>query len=175
MVREPRRSRRQFDLSQVRLGLAVGMFMVAAMAASASYADAFKAPPLSTLVKFNDRAYEVNYADWVSLDPLSNATVRKIGYGHVNTINIATTSTGTYSSDALVSPHVQYPGISVRQVFPEGEYSHPFGYLLLRNGSSIFMFGRNPTGGRIYARTSPYGSRLCSMQGSFMACTTSWR
>ena len=47
-------------------------------------------------------------------------TVRKIGYGQTSIVNIITTSSGVYSSDALTSPHVLYPGIHVEQVPYDG-------------------------------------------------------
>jgi hypothetical protein len=39
--------------------------------------------------------------------------VRKIAFGHPTVVTIVTTSSGTYSSDAITSPHVLYPGIEV--------------------------------------------------------------
>ena len=72
------------------------------------------------LVKFGDREYEVSYADWVSTDPLSTATVMKIEAGKVSYVQISTTATGTYSTDGLTSKHVRYPGIEVREVKPDG-------------------------------------------------------
>jgi len=47
----------------------------------------------------------------VSTTPLRQSTVRKIGYGVTEFVQVVQTSTGTYSSDALQSPHVEYPGI----------------------------------------------------------------
>lgn len=70
------------------------------------------------LVKFDGREYEVEYADWVSTDPLSSATVKKIEAGKVTYVSITTTATGTYSTDGLTSKHVQYPGIDVTEVTP---------------------------------------------------------
>lgn len=65
------------------------------------------------LVRFEDNAYEVSYADWVSTDPVSTATVTKIEGGRVTQVIITTTATGTYSTDGLTSRHVLYPGIDV--------------------------------------------------------------
>jgi hypothetical protein len=72
------------------------------------------------LVKFDDRYYEVDYEPWVSTDPLSTAQIKKIEGGRVSYVNITTTATGTYSSDALTSPHVQYPGIEVESAQKRG-------------------------------------------------------
>jgi hypothetical protein len=49
----------------------------------------------------------------VSAEILHSTTVRKIGYGRTTFVTIAETASGTYSSDGLASPHVQYPGIHV--------------------------------------------------------------
>ncbi|MCP8885015.1 hypothetical protein NIM87_16010 [Devosia sp. XJ19-1] len=70
------------------------------------------------LVKFEGRDYEVDYADWVSTDPLSSATVKKIEGGRVSYVSISTTATGTYSTDGLTSKHVLYPGVDVTEVAP---------------------------------------------------------
>jgi hypothetical protein len=47
----------------------------------------------------------------VNTDIVKQQTVRKIGYGHTEFVTVVTTPTGTYSSDAITSPHVRYPGI----------------------------------------------------------------
>ena len=70
------------------------------------------------LVKFDGRDYEVDYADWVSTDPLSSSVVKKIEAGKVTYVSITTTATGTYSTDGLTSRHVLYPGIDVTEVTP---------------------------------------------------------
>ncbi|MBD8065450.1 hypothetical protein IC608_08185 [Devosia sp. PTR5] len=70
----------------------------------------------SKLVKFGDREYQVDYEPWVATDPLSSTTVKKIEGGRVSYVSISTTATGTYSTDGLTSPHVQYPGIAVTEV-----------------------------------------------------------
>ncbi|NMA99131.1 MAG: hypothetical protein GX970_13675 [Phyllobacteriaceae bacterium] len=72
----------------------------------------------ANLVKFNDRDYRVEYADWVSTDPLSTARVKKIEAGKVSYVDITTTATGTYSTDGLTSAHIRYPGIDVEEVRP---------------------------------------------------------
>lgn len=73
----------------------------------------------SNLVRFDDRDYRVAYADWVSTDPLSSSTVKKIEGGKVTYVSITTTATGTYSTDGLTSRHVLYPGIEVDEVTDE--------------------------------------------------------
>ena len=73
----------------------------------------------SKLVKFEDRDYIVDYDDWVATDPLSTARVKKVEAGKVSYVSITTTATGTYSTDAMFSNHVQYPGISVTPAEPD--------------------------------------------------------
>jgi hypothetical protein len=67
------------------------------------------------LVKFEGRDYVVDYDDWVATDPLSTVRVKKVEAGKVSYVTITTTATGTYSTDAMFSNHVQYPGISVER------------------------------------------------------------
>lgn len=47
----------------------------------------------------------------VNTDIVKRRTIRKIGYGRTEFVEIVTTPTGTYSSDAITSPYVRYPGI----------------------------------------------------------------
>ncbi|KKC41494.1 hypothetical protein WH87_00690 [Devosia epidermidihirudinis] len=84
----------------------------------------------SKLVRIKDKDYIVDQEDWVSSVPLQTARVKKIEFGRVSYVTIATTSTGTYSTDALFSNHVQYPGISVQQVKPPAVT-----FAIWRNGS----------------------------------------
>lgn len=141
--------RKKVPLSRLKVGIAVGFLLVAVIAAGTSYADAqigSGPAPLSTLVKFGDREYELTTADWVSLDPISSTTVRKIGYGRVTEVSIATTATGTYSSDGMVSPHVRYPGITVRPVpldHSEAPIWKPIG------GTRVYTLGSIPSSVRI--------------------------
>lgn len=72
----------------------------------------------SRLVKLDDRTYRMGHEPWVATDPISTARVKKIEAGRVTYVDIATTETGTYSTDGLRSPHVQYPGVSVEEVRP---------------------------------------------------------
>jgi hypothetical protein len=72
----------------------------------------------SSLVRFEDRDYKVGYEDWVATDPLSTVRVKKVEAGRVSYVTITTTATGTYSTDAMFSRHVQYPGISVEDAEP---------------------------------------------------------
>ena len=70
----------------------------------------------SQLVKFEDRDYRIENEDWVSTEATATAVVKKIEAGVVSYATITTTATGTYSTDALFSRHVQYPGVTVTDV-----------------------------------------------------------
>jgi hypothetical protein len=104
--------------------VAVGAFLVPAVSSLASepaaapllHAVALPAPgaALSTdLAKFDGRYYAIGTEPGVSLEPESATTIRKIGYGETTFVNIVTTASGTYSTDAMLSPNVRYPGIFV--------------------------------------------------------------
>lgn len=108
---------------QMLMGMILGATCATALAATGpglvleAFADEMPAGfDTDKLVKFDGRDYEVEYADWVSTDPLSTATVKKIEAGRVSHVSITTTATGTYSTDGLTSKHVLYPGIAVTDV-----------------------------------------------------------
>jgi len=112
------------------LGMFLGAVCATALAATgpgmvlpALAADDVAEPAFNpaNLVKFEDKTYDVKHENWVATDPLSNARVKKIEGGRVSYVGITTTATGTYSSDAMFSPHVQYPGISAKRVRSKGQ------------------------------------------------------
>ena len=57
--------------------------------------------------------YDVTYDDYISTEVERTQTVKKIGFGQTTTVTITTTPSGTYSSDAILSPYIKYPGIEV--------------------------------------------------------------
>jgi hypothetical protein len=65
-------------------------------------------PPFdpSSLVKWT---YELEPA--VSTEVLKQSTIKKIGYGTTEFVQVLQTPSGTYSTDGLQSPHVEYPGV----------------------------------------------------------------
>lgn len=73
---------------------------------------------LNNLVRIDRKIYSVTTEDYVDLEPISSATVKKISAGRVFNVNIATTSTGTYSTDGMQSRNVLYPGIHVEEITP---------------------------------------------------------
>lgn len=90
--------------ARVLSALTAGALM---LAAAPVRADGFDP---GNLVRFGE-APGVTLEDWVSTDPLETHTVKKIEAGRVSYVSITHTSTGTYSSDGLASPNVQYPGV----------------------------------------------------------------
>jgi hypothetical protein len=108
---------------QVLLGMIIGAFCASAVAAigpgvvvQAFGDESPKAIDPAALVRFEDRDYDVQYEDWVATDPLSHTRVKKIEMGRVSYVDITTTATGTYSTDAMFSNHIQYPGITVEEM-----------------------------------------------------------
>jgi hypothetical protein len=71
---------------------------------------------LTNLVFFKGDAYSVTYEDGVSTAATETTTVRKVGYGVTTVVNITTTSSGVYSSDAMTSPYIRYPGVFVSKL-----------------------------------------------------------
>ena len=71
---------------------------------------------LTNLLFLDDKSYSITYEDSVSREATSHTTVRKIGYGETSIVNIVTTASGVYSSDAMTNPHFRYPGVHVEEV-----------------------------------------------------------
>lgn len=168
-MRLHRTGRQQRSIAlRYRLGLAVAFLLAAALAAGSVQAESIfpsDPPPLTTLVKFEDRKYEIAYSEEVSLEPVATNIVRKVGYGSVSTISVATTATGTYSVDGLTSPHVSYPGIEVSEI----PRYRPFWY----GGGpsfSIQSLGRSSNGGLVRTNSNSYGVRSCLTRGSIVSC-----
>ncbi|HTO27955.1 MAG TPA: hypothetical protein VL017_05135 [Devosia sp.] len=126
------------------LGMTLGAVCATALAAIGpgmvfeALADEFAPSGVdaSSLVKFEGQDYVVDYDDWVATDPLSTVRVKKVEAGKVSYVTITTTATGTYSTDAMFSNHVQYPGISVEED-PSDTYNR-FSYW---SGGRWFSFG----------------------------------
>ena len=112
------------------LGMTVGAICATAIAAIGpgmviqAFGDemAISGVDAASLVRFEDRDYVVDYDDWVATDPLSTARVKKVEGGRVSYVTITTTASGTYSTDAMFSNHVQYPGIEVEAAEPDRNF-----------------------------------------------------
>jgi hypothetical protein len=57
------------------------------------------------------RKYKLTFDDSISTEVQRTQVVKKIAHGRTSEVTIVTTPSGTYSTDGLLSPHVQYPGI----------------------------------------------------------------
>jgi hypothetical protein len=79
-------------------------------------ADMFPSFDASRLMKFDDALFDITTDDSVSTEPQSVTHIRKIEFGRASTVDIVTTASGTYSTDALFSPHFRYPGIDVHRL-----------------------------------------------------------
>ena len=112
------------------LGMTMGAICATALAAIGpgmvieAFGDemAISGVDAARLVKYEEREYLVDYDDWVATDPLSSTRVKKVEAGQVSYVTIATTASGTYSTDAMFSNHVQYPGISVAPAEPDPNF-----------------------------------------------------
>ena len=93
------------------------------------------------------RKYNIVLGEGVSTDVTRTQTVKKIGYGYTSTVKIVTTPSGTYSSDAIVSPHVLYPGI---EVMPKRSWSNRFGHPVSRSAQGTRHWTSFSRGSIIY-------------------------
>jgi hypothetical protein len=162
------------------LGMTFGAICATALAAIGPgftvdvFADEAK-PAIDTdaLVRIDDRDYRITYEDWVSTTPLSNARIRKIEYGRTSFVDIATTQTGTYSTDGFASAHVLYPGIEVEEEPGREPFAVAFlggrgqGWIVapLIKGSSLLHLRTGP-GERILSD----GSTTCILSGGYSIC-----
>ena len=143
---------------KVLLGLAVGVLCgmgVAAIGPGAVvsvFADESRTGiDPDGLVKFEGSAYDVQYEDWVDTTPTSKSRVKKIEFGRVSYVDITATATGTYSTDAMFSDNIQYPGIAVNEVPSPyasaisviGRGGHWMVLPLARGNSFVHIRGRN--------------------------------
>lgn len=71
------------------------------------------------LIKYT---YEVTPS--VSTEVLRESTVTKIGFGRAEPVHIVQTPSGTYSSDSLGSPNVEYPGVIRKRVRGEAALAY---------------------------------------------------
>lgn len=120
------------------------------------------------LVRFDDRYYHVRQDESVSTTVLGHSRVRKIGYGQSSYVDIVTTPTGTYSSDAMYSPHVRYPGIEVERAFRHSLISiwtSTRGWSGVSSSGSSFVHIRNTT-----SSASSHGGRTCVSTSASFSC-----
>lgn len=117
------------------------------------------------LVRFGDEQ-GVGYEDWVSTDPISTATVKKIEAGRITYVTITKTATGTYSTDGIESRNVQYPGV-IEPDNPRNEFS----FSSWSNGRWNRMSTYN---GHSYVSVSTYKTRQGQTRTSTCVSTASF-
>jgi len=122
----------------------------------------------SALVRIGEAEYRITTDETVSLEPISNTRVRKVGYGNVSYVDIATTASGTYSTDGFASPHVQYPGVEVERV-RQGGVDGMGSFSLLMTDRGRFLVGTSLEAGSSFTYLPlPGGRRLLTTPD--MAC-----
>src|SRR5690242_15812238 len=106
------------EFRTVAIPAAVALAVAGAIASPALFPQAFADEPQHQLVRqakdifpppFDPaklRKFDIELSDAVSTEPLRTQIVRKIAFGRPTNVTIITTSTGTYSSDAITSPYV---------------------------------------------------------------------
>jgi hypothetical protein len=115
----------------ILIGGLLGLLVAGALALPSMLPPALADEPVRTMLKtgkellpgdplpeFVKPDWEIE--SWVSTDVQSRQTVRKIGYGRTEFVDIVTTSTGTYSSDGLASTYIRYPGIHGTHLTADG-------------------------------------------------------
>jgi hypothetical protein len=68
------------------------------------------------------RRFDITLADSVSTTAERTTLMTRIAFGRKTTVAVVETPTGTYSSDAITSVHVRYPGI---EVTPKRRFADP--------------------------------------------------
>lgn len=164
---------------KVLLGIALGALSATAMAAigpgwvSKAFADEFARPAIdpSRLVRYENTAYLVDYDASVSAEPLSSTRVKKIEAGKVSYVDITTTASGVYSTDAMFSGHVQYPGISVeRAPYPHNRGGNRFSYW---SDSGWTSFSTTPGNSYFYLVTA--GTAISKVNDVLCVATRTYR
>jgi len=117
-----------------------------------------------SFVRIDGGMYSITADASVDMTATSSTVVKKISGGHVFNVNIATTPTGTYSTDSLQSNHVLYPGIDVERAYPVHVSSAGFVYTSKRQAKEIATFLKQMDG-------IPLGAAItCKFLTSYAAC-----
>jgi len=124
------------DRVMIFVGGLVGLFVAGCLAAPQFFPEAFAAEPQSHLLDrgkdlfpapFDMRRlkkFDITLDDSVSTEITHTQIIKKIGFGQKKIVSVITTPSGTYSSDALTSPNVKYPGITVDRAEPDSQWAH---------------------------------------------------
>lgn len=120
----------------VALSGGLAALVAGAIASPAFFPAAFANEPQHSLVKtagemfpkpFDPKTlkkFDVIFDDSVSTKVTRTQIVRKIAFGQKTEVAIVTTPSGVYSSDALTSPYVRYPGIEVTPKYSRSHFSY---------------------------------------------------
>ena len=107
-----------------------------ALASPAVFPAAFANEPQHSLVKTASeifpkpfdlktlKKFDVTFDNSVSTEVTRTQIVHKIAFGRKTEVAIVTTPSGVYSTDALTSPYVRYPGIEVTAKYPRNHFSY---------------------------------------------------
>jgi hypothetical protein len=174
----------------VTIGFAVAVLGTGAIMSGHSltmpaFADESPAPAMAInpnqLVKIDGRSYQVSFDDTVDMVPTSQASVTKVGYGRSQQVKVVWSSTGVYSTDALASPNVLYPGVTVERAWAAdtaqmaanmalaSSFSFMVGPLeITRSGEPGYFMTREIPGGNGKAILSDTGN--CIESDSFVSC-----
>ena len=138
-----------------------------------AFADEFAGPAIdpSRLVRYENVAYLVDYDASVSADPVSTSRVKKIEAGKVSYVDITTTSSGVYSSDAMFSGHVQYPGITVERA----PYPHNRGGTRFSSWSRSGWTSFSTTPGTSYFYMVSAGTAISKINDVLCVATRTYR
>jgi hypothetical protein len=123
-----------FRVVAISGGLAA--LIAGALASPAFFPGAFADEPQHSLVKtageifpkaFDPstlKKFDVTFDNSVSTKVSRTQIVHKIAFGQKSDVAIVTTPSGVYSSDALTSPYVRYPGIEVTPKHARHHFSY---------------------------------------------------
>ena len=136
-----------FGIDKVMIGIGgvVGLIVAGALAAPAFFPEAFASEPQSHLLDRGKdlfpapfdmkrlKKFDITLDNSVSTEVQHSQIINKIGFGQKSMVSVITTPSGTYSSDALTSPNVKYPGITVKQ--PQSDYNWAFQHFVTPRGT----------------------------------------
>lgn len=91
---------------------------------------------MSKLVRIGDQDFNITADPSVSMEAISSASVRKVGFGHESQVSVVTTSTGVYSTDGLASAHVLYPGITATPANSANTLAERIGRVFMLGGGT---------------------------------------
>jgi hypothetical protein len=129
------------DKKMIMIGGFVGLFVAGCLAAPEFFPQAFASEPQSHLLDRGKdlfpapfdmkrlKKFDITLDDGVSTQITHTEIIKKIGFGQKKIVSVITTPSGTYSSDALTSPYVKYPGITVEPKWEANGHGWAFGHI----------------------------------------------